>query len=244
MRVAVIAPLGMSPPVVTAFVDYLNGVDDLVVFTTSNEKVKQGFELLKIALKVKYPRTRVHEVKIPFEDVLTEEQNFEFMRIAGKAIKRQKEKYGSDVVFLNVAGGRKNMCITLSILGQFLNVDGIFHIVSPDVNVVNEMLENLRRDIEAISLAEDEDKIKIYMEKERLFNSLMFPKDYEVVRIPTIPIPQDYIKRLVDILYNNKVETLTYSEREMLLRHGLIEKVGNRYKISDFGKKFAKVLIK
>ena len=166
------------------------------------------------------------------------------MRIAGKAIKRQKEKYGSDVVFLNVAGGRKNMCITLSILGQFLNVDGIFHIVSPDVNVVNEMLENLRRDIEAISLAEDEDKIKIYMEKERLFNSLMFPKDYEVVRIPTIPIPQDYIKRLVDILYNNKVEALTYSEREMLLCHGLIEKVGNRYKISDFGKKFAKVLIK
>jgi len=84
------------------------------------------------------------------------------MRIAGRIIKNQREKYGSDVVYLNVAGGRKNMCITLSILGQFLNVDGIFHIVSPDVKIVNEMLENLRsEDIERIYLAENEkDKVK------------------------------------------------------------------------------------
>ncbi len=245
MKIAVVSPIGMSPPVITAFVDYLGGVKDLVVITTTNEKVKQGYELVKIVLMMKYPKTRVHEVEIPFEDVSTEEQNFEFMRIAGRIIKNQREKYGSDVVYLNVAGGRKNMCITLSILGQFLNVDGIFHIVSPDVKIVNEMLENLRSDIERISIAEsEEEKIKIYKEKERIFNSLMFPRDYQVIRIPTIPIPPDYMRRLVDILYNEKIEDLTASERYMLINHGLIDRVGKKFKVSDFGRKFAEVLVR
>lgn len=45
---AVISPLGMSPPVVTAFVDYVGDVRDLVVITTTNERVKQGYELVKV----------------------------------------------------------------------------------------------------------------------------------------------------------------------------------------------------
>lgn len=182
MKVAVVAPLGMSPPVITSFVHYLGNVRDLVVITTSDERVKQGFSLVRTAMKARYGRTRVHEIEVPFEDITTEEQNFEFMRVAGKAIRRQKEKFGSDVVYLNVAGGRKNMCITLSILGQFLNVDGVFHVVSPDVKIVNEMLENLRRDIERIHLAEsDEERLRIYEEKARYFDALMFPENYSVV---------------------------------------------------------------
>ncbi|MBE8540194.1 CRISPR-associated protein Csx14 [Geoglobus acetivorans] len=245
MRVAVIATLGMSPPVVTAFVDYIGKVSDLVVMTTADEKVKQGYELVRVAMKSKYPGTRIHEVEIPFEDVTTEEQNFEFMRIAGKTIKDQKKKFGSDVVYLNVAGGRKNMCITLSLLGQFLSVDGIFHVVSPDVKIVNETLENLRLDIERMYFSEsDEEKMEIYREKERYFDALMFPRDYRVIRIPTVPIPEDYMMRLVDVLYNRKLDSLTYSDRELLLRHGLIEKFGSRYLVTDFGKKFAEVLIR
>ena len=245
MKIAVIAPLGLSPPVITAFVDYLKGVNDLVVMTTEDERVKQGFELIRVAMKMKYPKTRIHEVQLPFEDVVTTEQNFEFMRIASRVIRDQKEKYRSDVVYINVAGGRKNMCITLSILGQFLNVDGIFHVVSPDVRVVNELLERLRADIEQIYRAESEDeKIKIYRDRERLFDSLMFPRDYEVVRIPTIPIPMDYMVRLVDALFNDRVEELSDSERDMLVRHGLVEKIGSRYVVTEFGKKFAEVLVR
>lgn len=196
-------------------------------------------------MKVKYPKTRIHEIEIPFEDVTTEEQNFEFMRIAGRAIRRQKEKFGLDIVYLNVAGGRKNMCITLSILGQFLNVDGIFHVVTPDVKIVNELLENLRPDIERMYRADDEEeKVEIYMEKRKYFDSLMFPKDYEIVRIPIIPIPEDYVRKLVDILYNSRIEDLTYSEREMFERHELIERAGGKYRVTDFGKRFAEVLIR
>ena len=241
MNIAVIAPLGMSPPVVTSFVDYLGGVKDLVIVTTTDERVKQGYELIRVAMKLRYGRTRIHKLEIPFNDVTTEEENFEFMRIAGRAIRSQKEKFGSDIVYLNVAGGRKNMCITLSILGQFLNVDGIFHVVSPDIKIVNEMLENLRPDIERIYRAEsEEEKLSIYKEKEKYFNALMFPKDYEVVRIPTIPIPEDYVRKIIQALYKGDLESLTPSERELLARHGLIE--GG--KVSEFGKKFAEALVR
>ena len=242
---AVISPLGMSPPVVTAFVDYVRNVRDLIVLTTTNERVKQGYELVKVAMKIRYPKTRIHEIEIPFEDVTTEEQNFEFMRIAGRAIKRQKEKFGSDIVYLNVAGGRKNMCITLSILGQFLNVDGIFHLITPDIKIINELLENLRRDIEKIYFADtEEEKIEIYKERERMFNSLMFPKKFDVIRIPTIPIPKEYLRRLLDILYNERIDQLTASEKDLLVRHGLIERTGTKVKVTNFGKKFAEVLIR
>ncbi len=245
MKLAAISPLGMSPPVVTAFVDYFGGVKDLVVMTTRDKRVKQGFELVRIALKMKYPKTRIHEVEIPFEDITTQNQNFEFMRIAGKAIKNQKEKFGSDVVYLNVAGGRKNMCITLSILGQFLNVDGIFHLITPDVKIINELLENLRRDIQKIYAADtEEEKVEVYKEKERMFDSLMFPKEFEVIRIPTVPIPEDYIKRLVDVLYNERIDQLMVSEKDMLIRHGLIERAGMKFRVTEFGKKFAEVLVR
>lgn len=245
MNVAVIAPLGMSPPVVTAFVDYLGEVRDLVVITTADERVRMGYELIRVAMNTKFKRTRIHNVEVPFEDVASDEENFEFMRIAGKAIRRQKEKFGSEIVYLNVAGGRKNMCITLSIMGQFLNVDGIFHVVSPDVKVVNEMLENLRPDIERIYRAEnEEEKLRIYREKEKFFNSLMFPKDYSVVRIPTIPIPEDYVKRILEALYKGDLEMLTPSERDLLIRHGLAVKAGNKHMVTDFGKRMAEALVR
>lgn len=51
------------------------------------------------------------------------------------------------------------------------------------------------------------------------------------------------MKRLLDILYNDRLDSLTYSERELLLRHGLIEKFGSRYRVTEFGKRFAEVLV-
>ncbi len=241
MNVAVIAPLGLSPPVITAFVDHFGGVRDLVIITTNEERVKQGYELIRIAMKQKYERTRIHRLEVPFDDVTTENENFEFMKIAGKAIRRQKEKFESDIVYLNVAGGRKNMCITLSILGQFLNVDGIFHVVSPDIKLVNEILENLRPDIERMYHSNsDEEKLEIYKEKEKYFNSLMFPRDYKVVRIPTIPISEDYVRRIIEAIYRADLSSLAASEREMLVRHGLVE--GD--KVTDFGKKLVECLVR
>lgn len=242
-KTAVIAPLGMSPPVITAFVKALGGVRDVVVLTTDNPTVKQGFELVRIALKLNYPRVRVHERKLPFEDVTTTDENFQFMGIAARIIREQREKYGSAKVYLNVSGGRKNMGVTLSLLGQLMGVDGVFHVVTRDIRVVNTQLESLRVEIEKIYRAEsEEEKIRVYRERERSFNSLMFP-DVEVVRIPTIPFPKYYVEKVVKVLYAESFEELTPSELEALLSHGLVEKAGRKYRTTEFGKKLAEVLL-
>jgi len=73
----------------------------------------------------------------------------------------------------------------------------------------------------------------------------MFPdrKEYEIVRIPTIPLPQNYVERIFKALYSGEVEELLPSEKEALLSHGLIERYGRRYVITDFGKKFSQVFV-
>ncbi len=142
---AVIAPLGMSPPVITAFVKAFGNIKDVVVLTTKDETVKQGFELVRIAMKTRYPKVRIHERELPFDDITTTEENFEFMGIAARIIKEQRDRYRAERVYLNVSGGRKNMGITLSVVGQLLGVNGVFHVITKNVKIVNTMLETLRK---------------------------------------------------------------------------------------------------
>ena len=246
MKTAVIAPLGLSPPVITSFlVGIGEKITDLVLLTTENESVKAGFELIRIGMSLKFPQTRIHEVVLPFDDVATTEENLRFMAICAKVIREEREKYGCERILLNVAGGRKNMCITLSLLGQLMAVDGVYHVVSRDVKVVNQLLESLREDIKRIYQAKNyEEKLKIYREKERYFNSLLFPTpdDFEIVRIPTLPYPREYLQKiLVNLLQN--IEAFSLEEKLMLEKHGILERIGSRFILSDYGKKFVDVLL-
>jgi CRISPR-associated protein Csx14 len=246
MKTAVIAPLGMSPPVITTFVDGIGEpISDLVIMTTENETVKAGLELIKIGMKQKYPKTRVHEVIISFDDVLTTEQNLRFMSIAAKVIRDEREEYGCNRILLNIAGGRKNMCITLSLLGQLMSVDGVFHVVSKDVYIVNQQLESLREDIRRIYNAKTEnEKLNLYLEKERYFDTLLFPdkSEYEIVRIPTLPYPKGYLTKILTAVYSDP-EMLSSEEKVLLERHGIFERTGNRHYLSDYGRRFVEVLL-
>jgi len=246
MKTAVIAPLGLSPPVITSFlVGIGEKITDLVLLTTENETVKAGFELIRVGMSLRFPQTRIHEVVLPFEDVGTTEENLKFMSICAKVIREEREKYGCDRILLNVAGGRKNMCITLSLLGQLMAVDGVYHVVSKEVKVVNQLLESLREDISRLySARTDEERLEIYKEKEKYFNSLLFPhlSEFEIVRIPTLPYPREYFQRiLVNLLQN--IEAFSPEERLMLEKHGILERIGSRFILSDYGKKFVEVLL-
>jgi CRISPR-associated protein Csx14 len=246
MKTAVIAPLGLSPPVVTSFLIGIGEkVTDLVLLTTESMDVRAGFELIKIGMSLKFPQTRIHETVLPFEDVSTTEDNLKFMAICSKVIREEREKYGCEKILLNVAGGRKNMCITLSLLGQIMAVDGVYHVVSRDVKVVNQLLEYLREDIRKIYDAKsDEEKLRIYREKERFFNSLLFPSpnEFEIVRIPTLPYPRDYLQRILVSLLQN-MEALSLEDKLMLEKHGILERIGSRFALSEYGKRFVDVLL-
>ncbi|MEM3795738.1 MAG: CRISPR-associated protein Csx14 [Archaeoglobaceae archaeon] len=247
MKTAVIAPRGLSPPVITTFVDGIGEpVNDLVVLTTENEDVKAGYELIRIGIKRRYPKMRLHEVSLPFEDVNTTEENLQFMSICAKIIREEREKYKCDKILLNVAGGRKNMCITLSLLGQLMGVDGVYHVISKDVKIVNQLLENLRSSIREIYRAKtDDEKIRIYGERERHFDGLLFPnkKEYEIIRIPTLPYPPDYLAKLIKALEENDLDTLSWTEKRMLESHGVLKSFGGRFRVSDYGKRLVDALL-
>jgi CRISPR-associated protein Csx14 len=246
MKTAVIAPLGLSPPVITSFIVGIGEkISDLVLLTTENKEVKAGFELIRIGMSIRFPQIRIHEVVIPFEDVSTTEENLRFMSICSRVIRDEREKYGCKRILLNVAGGRKNMCITLSLLGQLMAVDGVYHVISREVRVVNQLLESLREDISRLySARNDEEKVEIYKEKEKYFNSLLFPhlSDFEIVRIPTLPYPPEYLQRILVNLLKN-IEAFSLEERLMLEKHGILERLGGRFILSEYGKKFVDVLL-
>jgi CRISPR-associated protein Csx14 len=124
-------------------------------------------------------------------------------------------------------------------------VDGVYHVVSRDVKVVNQLLEYLREDIRKIYDAKsDEEKLRIYREKERFFNSLLFPSpnEFEIVRIPTLPYPRDYLQRILVSLLQN-MEALSLEDKLMLEKHGILERIGSRFALSEYGKRFVDALL-
>ncbi len=52
-------------------------------------------------------------------------------------------------------GGRKELCITLSFLAQPFDINGVCHIVLPDVKTFNQLLELIRYDAKKLAKAED-----------------------------------------------------------------------------------------
>jgi CRISPR-associated protein Csx14 len=70
MKTAIIAPIGTSPPVITVGIDALDEpVSDLVLLATQDEQVLAGCDVVKLGLKSRYPRIRVHVELLPFDDI-------------------------------------------------------------------------------------------------------------------------------------------------------------------------------
>ena len=229
----------------TEFIDHFEQagekISDMVLLVTEERLVKEGAEVARIALKLKYPKVRVHKVFLPFEDTLTTEQNLEFMRIAARVIRDEREKYGAERIYLNVAGGRKNMCITLSLLAQMLGVEGVFHVVNRNYKEMNVNLERLRHEISQIYEAKsEEEKIRIYKRNAERFDPLFFPpkNEYELIRIPTLPFPEEYLGEVLITLLGEGQK-----HKERLASFGLLEKHGSKYFATDFGRKLATAIL-
>jgi len=211
MKNSLIAVLGFSPPVVTEFVKYMvegEGlrVTDLTVVTTGEKQVLDGLRLVEASMRHRYPRIHLHEFRLPFEDVRSAEETYKFMELMGKLLHAQKTVHGVDSVHLCLAGGRKDMGITAALMAQYFGVNGVYHIVMPDVQVFNAELEKLRTDIE--KLAASEDPIEYYKRHIDVFEPLMFPPldRYVVIKIPLIPYPSSFLRKVFGLLKSDSVE--------------------------------------
>ncbi|MDX8551956.1 CRISPR-associated protein Csx14 [Methanospirillum sp. J.3.6.1-F.2.7.3] len=245
-KTAVIAPIGTSPPVITAGIDAIDEpVSDLVLLSTQDEQVLAGCQVVSLGLKSRYPHIRVHFEYLPFDDISSDDENLKFMAIAARVIKKEREEFGCGRILLNVAGGRKNMCITLALLGQLLNVDGVFHIVNHEVKLFNQHLERIRPTMMRLFRTEnEEEKSQIYHENQEMFEFMLFPprNEYELIRIPTLPYPVSFISSLLSRVVFDPY-TLNKEDCSLLLHHGILEQNGNNLYISDYGAKFLDVLV-
>jgi CRISPR-associated protein Csx14 len=252
MKVSVIAPVGTSPPVATEFIQYVEGVlekkvTDLTVIATKESTVLEGVELIAVALRRRYPHIHLHVVKLPFNDIESQEDNLEFMKISAKMLRDQREIHRADFIYLCVAGGRKDMCITLSLIGQYFGINGVFHIIMPDVKSFNIELERRRHEIK--ELAESSDKEAYYEAHKEIFDSLMYPplSAYAVIKIPVIPYPRITLNDVTRLLGQSKAvekirSSLPLDVIERLESSNLVRISSKKIYVTDEGRAFAKIL--
>ena len=235
----ILAPLGTSPPVVTELLDYLfslgERVSDVTVLITAEPLVKVGVPLVKAAVGDRYPEVRVHVKSLPFVDVGSVEEYERFVVEVAGIMRDEFVQHRVSRLFINLAGGRKNMASSLTLLAQLFNVASVFHIVHRDVKAFNAYLERVRRTIEKV--AEAEDPFAEYGKHREELEPLMYPspEDYRVIEMPVIPIPRSVVRALARLEPITDRKGLRISERYLrdLRRRGLIKLTPNKIYLED-----------
>ena len=252
MKTALIAPVGTSAPVVTEMVMYLHGLEghyltDVVILPTRDEYVRAHAVLAKEAIKHRYPGIRVHTHQLPFRDIKSTRDTVEFMRRAAAIIKEEREVHKCERVYLSIAGGRKDVCTSLAIVGQLVGVDGVFHVIHPDVVSFNINLERIKDKILELYRAAPEQRDEVYRANAELFEGIMFPRmeSLRYVQIPCIPYPREYLGRVVTLLLSSSTPIekagIPMDELKRLERAGIVRVLKDRVVPTEFGEMLGKV---
>ena len=143
--VTLVASLGTSPMVITETIDELKkigiAVDRVIVLTTKDPRVETSFYALALDFKWSYNDIELERVELPFEDIRSQEDHDEFVRIAENVIEMEV-KAGRNVV-VSVAGGRKTMGVGLYKAGLKMGVKEFYHVIAEGVAGTSDFLKNL-----------------------------------------------------------------------------------------------------
>lgn len=205
VKTAAICTMGLSPPVVTEFVQYLVEAEkvrltDLTLLATEEEFVRAGVELVRVALRDRYPRVHLHTRWLRSEDISTKEELHSFIKTAASVFKELEVKHRPQAVYLCVAGGRKEMGIVLTMLSQVFGANLLVHLIVKDIKAFNIELERAKHHI--TQLASAQDKEGFYREHKELFDPLMYPPlhSYNTVPIPILPYPRRVLREVLRLL--------------------------------------------
>lgn len=239
---SILASMGTSPPIITEFVHYVSKfekVGRVEMIATSEKMVQNSTIFAEAALKHRFPNIFVATHFLNVADISTEEENYVFMEAAAKILARMK-RHG-DKVYVCLAGGRKEMVASLVLLAQLSDVDGLFHVVAPDVKAFNQELEKIRTDIE--NLAKDANPMDYYRKHSEKFDPIMYPpaETYNVVKVPFLPYPPSTLQKLKQMFSRDFFEGKTDETlMEKLKKMGFVSIKGDKIILSDEAKKFYK----
>ncbi len=143
--VTLVTALGTSPMVVTETIDELKKmgitVDRVIVLTTKDSRVKLSYYALALDFKWSYNDIELERVELPFEDIKSQKDHDDFVRIAKDVIRRELEA-GREVI-VSVAGGRKTMSVGIYKAGLEAGVKDFYHVIAEEVAGTANFLKNL-----------------------------------------------------------------------------------------------------
>ncbi len=249
MRKAVVgfATLGVSPMVVTEFVDGYSkvtgkGIDELVIIYTSDPEVSTCYKALCGILGVERPKIKIKGLELPYSDLDSENSVLDFICRVSKEMRRYSGAHRTCCI----AGGRKNMSTMLSLLAQHHGIGEVYHIISPNIKNSNLEYEQLKNYVRRIGEASDpkEEYQKVIQEAPAI-RDVFFPPagSYSLVRIPILPYSPHYLGTLVQSLLKNDLKALSGYELDCLESAGFIQKVGGGYALTNYGKKFLNAIL-
>jgi CRISPR-associated Csx14 family protein len=171
VETVLVASLGDSPAVVTAMVDLLyeqteksevGQINKVVVLCPKGDTIKWSYDLVEDGLQGK---CQVECCLLPFDDANGEEESFKFLRVLYQLL-AQHQALG-DVVYLSLAGGRKNMSALMALLVPlFPCVKKLYHVIDLDEDTRKRNFVPIEEMIEKFS--EDERKSLLHPNTSRL----------------------------------------------------------------------------
>jgi len=205
-KAALITPVGMTPSVVTEMIMHLDKMEgiyltDVCLIHTINPNVKHIVNFIKGVINSKYPRIRVHNISLPFEDIKSDEDNLQFMKTLKETIEYERSM---DVkrIYLSVSGGRKDMSASSLVVASLSWVDSVFHVIHSDVEVYNIHIEKIRDEISRIGMSDNakeayEEFMKTSSKSEDMEMAIFPSMDMlTYVEIPFLPYPPSVLCEL------------------------------------------------
>ncbi len=220
----VVALIGLSPPVVTSCIDYLDRRRawgrKLGVVGTSHPKVVSAARVVEGAVLARWPRAEVNGYFCKAEDVATLEELAEFIETCGRAVR----EHSAAGVYLLAAGGRKTMAAAAVLVAQLLGASKVLHVIHRDVELVNTALEQVRPLLEEVAAAKD--PAEAYRRYSSKLDSVMYPdpREYTVVEIPVLPYPRGELLDVVGALRGVEAHRPSNWSIDRLVEAGLLQK--------------------
>lgn len=241
MKVALIAPIGTSPPVVTEAIVHVEGtgwdVTDLIIMGTNNEKVRMSAEAARAAVGVNRPNIRVHIDYLPYDDITNDEQALYFMRTLVAHIIRERDEFRVGQVHLCIAGGRKVQTAGMAVVAQFLNLSSVFHLIKEDVQSYNEDLERVWNRIREVFEADN--RIEVYMKYRNQLDPVFFPHQSTIhaVDIILVPYPQEFLGQFLEAIENDAVydSDMDIDVKRLLVSNKIMTEKGKKLYITRRG---------
>lgn len=231
MRESAVCLVGLSPPVVTEFVDYFaEGLNDVVLAGTSNSDVVRSVRVCSLAISRRHPHLHLHERIWRGEDVDDRASSLDFLAYIGRILREERQVHKAARVHVCIGGGRKNMGVVAALAAQITGIGSIYHVINRNVALISQRLERDRDLLERIGdEASAEEARRIYESNAEELDALLFPpkEEYEVIHLPSIPLPGSYLEAVVKVLVSDFVEMadarLYQDDLKALELAGLIE---------------------